>query len=197
MSGHGWVRLVVMVCMMCTYAWCMVGCASSKTSARGEQASSSEVMYGPPADDGPITVPQGAPLAEGYAVNDQGRSAVSPEASIEATSEPGTNQVTRVDLEQVLARGPGWGLVHVKVRPVKSEGGSLLGYEIYELTEGANLWMTPAIQIGDRITHLNGVKIKTPDDYMQAWNLARDVEELRIDYVRDGEANYSSWSVVD
>lgn len=171
-----------------------VGCASSKSaSSDTESAMEEQVMYSPPAENEPVEIPPGGPVLEEYAT---------PSSKVEDSEAPsdvaeGSLQVQREDLDALLAKGPGWGLVHVKVAPVKDESGKLMAYEVSALTEEASVWLSPALQVGDQITHLNGVRIQTPDDYMKAWNLSKSVTELRIDYVRAGTPSASSWIVVD
>ncbi len=201
MSGHGWFKGTLIVCTVCVWVWGAMGCASSKgATASAASEVDREVKYGPPEEDRAPEVPGGAPVLPEYEVMDSESYARAVSAKTydkEVTSQPGSGQVTRADLVYLVERGPGWGLVHVKVRPVKSDSGSLIGYEVVELTESAAIWLTPGLSVGDQITHLNGVQIRTPDDYMEAWNLARDADEVRIDFIREGEANYSSWSIVE
>lgn len=194
-SDRTW-RALLLAVVMSGSVW-SVGCATGRSSRDvAPDPTDDQVMYSPPEDaEQPIAIPRGAPVREEYArpvAEVQGE----PPAEAQAGEVQGT-EVTREVVESMVAMGPGWGLSHVQVKPVQGDDGALLGFEISAFSAPAAQLLSPPLRTGDRITHINGVKIRTPDDFMEAWNLSRTVSELRIDYVRDGVANYSSWSVVE
>ena len=175
----------------------LAACApSSSANKKGAEQSPQEedtVMYSPPEDaDQPIAIPRGAPLADGYA---NPTSTLTPPAdSAPADYTPGT--VSKKQLDVLLSQGPGWALSQVQVEPARKND-AFQGFRITGFAPVAAAVMSPPLAIGDVITHLNGVRLEQPDHYMEAFNLSRSVNELRIDYVRAEKANYSTWTVVE
>ena len=181
-------RALCQVAALLLAAACLLdaGCASASRSSSaspspGEQGDGrAEVLYSPPAEDDEVALPQGAPILEEYRV-----------------ATPPAPAPTRQQVEQLVSLGPAFGLNHVRLKPAKGASGELLGYTIESISQEASAWLEGRLQVGDRITHVNGVRLVTPDDYMQAWTSSAGLEELRVDFVRDGEQDYSSWPVVN
>ncbi len=196
---HDVYTLVFLIISIALVGLCHTGCASS-SNAKQDQMSAAEtsdqVMYAPPADAEPVSVPPGAPLLDEYKQGVAAKSE-SPAVMEESRDTESALEVTRQQLDSLLEKGPGWGLIHVRVLAAKDEQGRLVGYQVEQMSEGAHVWLHPSLQVGDQITHLNGVRIQTPDDYMEAWNLSRGAESLRIDFIRGGEAVSVNWLVID
>lgn len=174
-----------------------VSCAPSSSSGKKAEAGEEpdeQVMYSPPADeDQPTEIPRGAPVLDGYErptsdaqpAPPEGSDAVGPEAT-----------VARATLESLMAQGPAWGLSQIEVSPHR-DGDVFKGFAITKFGPIAAGTVSPPLAVGDVITHLNGVRLRKPDDYLEAWKLARTVPAIRVDYIRDGQPSYSSWQVVD
>ena len=188
-----WGALALMSSILITTG---VGCATSKGSeaTNTTQAEDEEVMYSPPEDaEKPIEVPRGGPVLDEY---ERPTSDVTPEppAGSVASSENGTIQ--KQTLDALLAQGPGWALSQVQVTPAR-DGGAFVGFQIVAFSPQAKATISPPLKEGDIITHLNGVRLEQPDDYMEAFNLSRTVTELRVDYIREQTSSFSTWQVIE
>ncbi len=174
------------------------GCATSRgatSSTASTEGADDEVMYAPPEDaDQPIKVPRGAPVLEEYAEPTSDVTPAPPQDA--APGEPPPTSISRTRLDQLLEFGPAWGLSQVVVSPKRVDG-AFQGFEITDFSPEAREVMSPPLQEGDVITHLNGVRLQTPTDYDEAWKLSRTVSTIRIDYMRDGDAVYTEWDVQD
>jgi len=102
---------------------------------------------------------------------------------------------TRRGLLALYAPGIATARRQVGVRPAY-EGEPFRGYAVQRFNPEASAVMSPPMQVGDVITHINGVAIKQPDDMMRAWELLKDVAAVRIDYMRDGAPAFVEWTVV-
>jgi len=80
------------------------------------------------------------------------------------------------------------------MEPVR-EDGKFRGYEIVDATPEAREAMTPQLEIGDIITHANGVEIERPGDYMEAWETFAEADRVHIDFRRDGETDRAVWVI--
>jgi len=139
-----------------------------------------------PSDAEPSKLPSGPPvLVEGVATGGD-----SPE--LEAGS--GEFAVQRAHLGDFMKKGPPFALTQVVVEPVHGDGG-FVGYKLVSSTSGASEFLRPQVKAGDVITHLNGVRIERPDDYLRAWNALKDTSVIRIDFLREGQASVATWNV--
>jgi|GEM_PF-3513779 len=188
-----WVALALTSSLLITAG---VGCATSK----GSEATAStpeedqEVMYSPPEDaEKPIAVPRGGPVLDKYERPTSDATPEPPAGSV-ASSENGTIQ--KQTLEALLAQGPGWALSQVQVEPAR-DGDAFVGFQITSFSPQAKATISPPLKEGDIITHLNGVRLQQPDDYMEAFNLSRTVTELRVDYIREQTPSFSTWQVIE
>ena len=103
-------------------------------------------------------------------------------------------RVSRADVDSFLARGPSYVLTIVTVEPVHREGG-FQGYQLTDVTRGAREFITPQLRVGDVVTHINGVRMARPEDFMQAWRSLDKVGQIRIDFTRQGESMTANWTV--
>ncbi len=102
--------------------------------------------------------------------------------------------IDRHYIERLRYFGPSLVLQHIQTDPAHDDDG-FVGFEIIEISPAAEQYLTPRLQRGDIITHVNLVQIEKPDDYMEAWKTLEDAEEIRIDFVRDGEPADVIWDV--
>ena len=72
-----------------------------------------------------------------------------------------------------------------------------MGFEVESFSDDAQGVVSPPLEAGDVITHFMGVRLKSPDDYMAAWNMMRGAETLRVDYVRQGSPLFTEWTIQD
>lgn len=183
------VRLVMGVAMAACVVWS--GCATG-ANKQAPEPKESKVMYTPPLEDKLVDIPAGPPVLPEYARSQPAKApTIDPRAKVE---DDGT--ISRAQLDTLLAQGPAWGLAQIDVYPVR-DGSALRGYAVRRFSQLATQTVANHLQVGDIITHLNGVKIERPEDYMKAWEQARTVEALRIDYLRGETAQYAAWDVVD
>ena len=172
------------------------GCATPKGSeaTNTEPEEEEQVMYSPPEDaERPIEVPRGGPILDEY---EKPTSSVTPEPPVGSAANATAGTIQKQTLEAILAQGPGWGLSQVQVKPAR-DGGAFIGFEITSFSPQAAATISPPLQVGDVITHLNGVRLEQPDDYMEAFNLSRTVTEVRVDYIRAQTASFSTWQVIE
>lgn len=148
-----------------------------------------KVMYGPPKDAAMPKVPRSN--LELDSTPDPGVKVFLPSAS--SAGDP--KHVTRAQLNALMARGPAYVLSQVTVKPFK-ESNAFQGFEIKALSDRAKEVVSSSLQVGDVITHLNGVRLQKPKDYLNAWKLLHDVQEVRLDYVRAKQPSYWVWRVL-
>ncbi len=172
----------------------LAGCASSSKAAQSD-ASAQKVEGEPPngAADAPHALPKGPAVEVGKAHVDQeasetqGDTAGGPDAADAAV-------ISRAQLDAFIKKGPSFALTQVKVEPARTDG-KFQGFEIVDMKEGARKALAPQVVKGDVITHINGVRVKKPADYLNAWKLLEDISKIRIDFVRDGQAKHATWRV--
>ncbi len=90
----------------------------------------------------------------------------------------------RATLEVVLRQGPPWLLERVPVEEVM-EGTKFVGWRVQELPLD---WRDMAIQPGDVVVAVNAMPLETPNDFWAAWTSLSVASELKIAYLREGEA---------
>lgn len=163
----------------------LVGCGAAKPAPEVDNSVSE-----PPADSA-VVMPKGAPMVE-----DDAPDQASTETPAEPVAEPaeGEATVTRADLDQFIARGPSYVLTVVTVEPVHRDG-QFQGYQITDVTRGVREFITPQMRVGDVVTHINGVRMLRPEDFMQAWRSLDKVGQIRIDFVRQSEPMTANWTV--
>lgn len=102
--------------------------------------------------------------------------------------------VRRAALNELIGRGPGYVFSQVETKAVH-EGQKFVGFELIAMSPTAQHAVGSAVQVGDIITHINGVQQRLPDDYLRAWKLLGEAQTVRIDLIREGEASQVSWQV--
>lgn len=102
--------------------------------------------------------------------------------------------VNKAEVAAFMRRGPSYVLTQVVVDPVHGKAG-FEGYKIASATQSVESFMAPQLKLGDVVTHLNGVKIERPDDYLQAWNRLKDADVLSVNFVREGQKLSAQWRV--
>ncbi|MEM1350690.1 MAG: hypothetical protein AAGI01_19160 [Myxococcota bacterium] len=174
---------VVLMFMVSAAGW-FAGCATQREAV---DPSTIEVAAPPAALDEVPSIPSGAPVLDEFA-------AVAPADEL-PRRRPGDMTVTRKELLALYDSGIATALRQVEVRPAY-DGERFKGYTVQRFNAQASAVMSPPMQVGDVITHVNGVAIRQPDDMMRAWELLKDAAAVRIDYVRDGAPAFVEWTVV-
>jgi type II secretory pathway component PulC len=185
-----------------------LGCASSSatTSDGADEAVSSE----PPSaeEDTQKPLPRGPDVEVGKARVDasDGQSADQEDETNqdeaqqneaqqnEAQQDESAATVSRSDVQAFMQKGPSYALTMVDVAPERSDG-EFQGFKVTTMTPGAASAVSGQLQTGDVITHINGVRMQKPDDYLNAWKLLSEVTKIRIDFVRDGSAEHAVWLI--
>ncbi len=182
-------RAIMTLLAAAAVACATTGCATTKPRDNGPQT----VMFSPPpeAQESP-DMPNSMEILE-----DERPATEAPAPPAGGLSEGGELVVKRADVQEGLKRGPGWALGQVRVTPSRDDSGGFVGFEIAEFSPEAGGVMSPPLVVGDVITHLMGVRLKSPDDYMSAWQVIGGSDTIRIDYVRAGSALFSEWRVED
>ncbi len=172
---------------------CMVAASLLVSACAGQKAS--QAADAEPAQDAPEDA-TAAPLPEGPEVDDQGirpqgaKTAESPAETVAA----GVATVTRRQIERFRNRGPAYVLTLMQFEPVHGTAG-FRGFKIVEAKSSARDFMTPLVQMGDVVTHINGIRIERPDDFLQAWKTLENAAVIRIDLLRDENPMNVSWDV--
>jgi len=167
-----------------------LGCASGSTAER--DAANERVSGQPPsaAEARAGQLPKGPDVLVGsMRPGEQDASAPAGEET-----SPHDALISRVELNQLIQKGPSFPLSMVEVEAARSEG-KFVGYRVLSIAPAAQTNLQGRLKEGDIITHLNGVRIEKPDDYLNAWKLLADISTLRIDFVRADAPTYSVWRV--
>ena len=172
-----------------------IGCASSQP--RGDEPSGEQraEVGEPPAADDPDSEPKSPPEGPYVDISDT-------DAGERVGARYRSGSRWRTDSHDCPDRElhGAWPVVrtdcHKRVEPHRING-SFAGFEIVALHPSAKRFVDPALTVGDVITHINGVRMKKPDDYLAAWKLLDDVDAVRIDFLRDGVEEQAVWRVED
>lgn len=140
----------------------------------------------PPADAPNASIPSGPPVL----VDEVGQG----EAVEPAQAADGAVSLSRGMVGEFMKHGPAFALTQVVVEPVHGESG-FVGFKVVSASREAQEFLRPHVKTGDVITHLNGVRVERPDDYLRAWNALKDTSVIRIDFVRDNESSVATWAV--
>lgn len=180
-------RAIAIIAGLSLLALGMINCTSSPDRrAEDRDSGPDEIIGGPPQqgdEDYEFAMPPSHPGTP------------EPVAGAPATEwEPGSETIDRHYIEQLEHFGPSLVLQHVHTEPAHESDG-FVGFEIVEITPHAEQYISPRLQPGDIITHINLVRLKMPDDYMEAWKTLNEAEEIRIDIVRDGESKDVIWDI--
>ena len=180
-------HLVVAGCLLGT----MVGCASGSGAQKNqtvqgqppppEEANEPAVRVGPKVDVESIAPSEGASQET---VDQQ-----------EARPADGVT-VTRSRVQTLMEKGPAYILQSVTVEPARKEG-SFVGYEIVGMTEAASRVASPQLAVGDVIETINGTEMQRPDDYVKTWKALNRVDQVVIEFTRDGKSEHAIWTIVD
>ena len=172
-----------------TLALLVVGCATAPDGRRNIERGPDRVLGEPPeegSEDFEVAPPPRHPGPHGEV------SVSNSERFDGEVREPGVFR--RSEIGRLLEFGPAVVLEHVDTEPSYEEG-RFLGFMIVDFSDQAQSYVSPELRVGDVITHLNLVRVERPDHYLEVWNQLGEAEEIRIDFLRDGEALHQSWRV--
>lgn len=176
-----------------------VACAGSEAN-RQEEA---EVQEEPPEKEPEGEVPEGPEVkvdgdvegaeSPGRASEEEKQGATSPAG--ETGSREGAT-VTKEEIRTFRKKGPSYVFRVVKLEPYRVDG-DFEGYEIVGAASEAKEVMSPQVEVGDVVTHVNGVRIARPKHYMKVWKKLDDVDRVRVRLEREGDERFAVWRVVD
>lgn len=169
--------------------YCVLAALVVASTACGAQKPKADEKLGEPPEDSKVAMPQGAPVVREEPTNPQEQPAEEAEPPAE-----GQAFVEQAELDEFIDRGPSYILTIVTVEPVHRNS-QFQGYQITDVTRGAREFMTPQLRVGDIVTHVNGVRLLRPEDYMQAWRSLDKVGTIRVDFVRQNENMSAVWVV--
>lgn len=121
---------------------------------------------------------------------------VSYEASAPSGQRRTTGSIARPQLVAVLDAGLGRFLQGVVTEP-DLVGGRFVGFRVESLYPNDERFSDLDLVAGDTITRVNGATIERPEQALAVWNELRVASELRIDYVRAGEARTLRFEIQD
>ncbi len=173
-----------------------LGCASGSQSSSAEDE---DVSASPPSADEDTRgeLPEGPEVDMGRSGEGAGdaESEAGDEADdAEADANDAQQVITRSQLDTFIEKGPSFALTQVEVAPSRDDG-TFQGFQLVSMRPSAQESVGNQLQLGDIITHINGVRLEKPDDYLDAWKLLDEVSSIRIDFIRDGEAEHALWRV--
>ena len=90
----------------------------------------------------------------------------------------------RAYLERILRSGPPWVLQRVPIEEV-IEQGKFVGWRVQHVPDQ---WAGVDLRTGDVVTAVNTMPLETPTDMWAAWTTLSVASELKVAYLRDGEA---------
>lgn len=91
--------------------------------------------------------------------------------------------VSRLGMDRVLLRGPGWLLRQVGIDDVVRSN-KFVGWRVDRLPTS---WDHGGLQPGDIVTKINGASLENQDDFWNAFLKLTEASELRITFERDGK----------
>lgn len=176
--------------VFCGATIALSGCATG-----ANQAESDDTEVGqPPAEGEADREPANPPKGPSVDMSDGGEGEPEQEQAATPPSEDAPT-VTPAEIETFMEKGPPYALTVTRVEPHRING-AFAGFEIIAMHPSAKRFVDPELAVGDVVTHINGVRMKKPDDYLAAWKLLDDVDAIRIKYTRDGEQREAVWRVV-
>jgi hypothetical protein len=101
------------------------------------------------------------------------------------------DRIPRPLLEAVLREGPAWVFDKVPLEEVLEQG-KFVGWRVRELPAE---WGKIELQPGDVVTQVNTMPLETPADFWTAWTTLTVASELKVAYLRDGEAKEMSYPI--
>lgn len=160
-----------------------VACATSSDTEQSEEEQPRQVVGQPPSsesEDYQFAMPPPGPTDEALE---------RPE-----TTESSQGVISAEELDYLHTLGPAVVFRHVETAPHHSDG-EFVGFEIVGISETARAYTASELDEGDVVTHVNLVRLETPDDYMEAWGTLEEAREIRIDFLREGQPEHLVWPV--
>ena len=164
-----------------------LGCAAANRKVTATDGP----MHAPPQEARAVTMPTGPPVVQDAI---RARQLSTDGAGVQSAGNEVEGILSRQMLQEFLERGPSYTLTVVEVDPARKES-SFVGFEVTAIAASARGFLGPWIQVGDVVTHVNGIKLESPDDYLQVWRSLQDVEAVRIDLLRSSETHVVTWLV--
>jgi hypothetical protein len=101
----------------------------------------------------------------------------------------------RRDVNAVLDEGLGRFLQHAELDP-EVQAGAFVGFRVLELRPAA-WWQGVDLVPGDIVMQVNGMPIEQPTEAHAAFESLRQAAQLRVKYMRKGEARELLYSILD
>jgi hypothetical protein len=101
----------------------------------------------------------------------------------------------RRDVNAVLDEGLGRFLQHAELDP-EVQAGAFVGFRVLELRPAA-WWQGVDLVPGDIVMQVNGMPIEQPTEAHAAFESLRQAAQLRVKYMRKGEARELTYSILD
>ena len=119
--------------------------------------------------------------------------ATKPAAAASASAAPiaRAGHIPRAALDAVLQQGAFWVLEQVPIEQVMDKG-KFVGWRVLELPRQ---WASAELQPGDVVTKINTMSLERPEDFFAAWSTLSVASELKVAYLRDGEAKEMSMPI--
>lgn len=150
-------------------------------------------MNDPPGENEPAEVPDGPDVI--LPEDERPKTAADSASPTADDGEESGPRVSRAEVDAFMEKGPPYVLTLVTVEPARDDSGGFVGYQITDVTRSARAFMMPQLQVGDVVTHVNGVKQAKPEDLVNAWKSLRRVDAVRVDFLRRGQQKTATWSI--
>jgi hypothetical protein len=114
----------------------------------------------------------------------EGVEAPKPPTTAKADDDTPAGSVDRRLLDAILREGPPWLLERVPIEEVMDQG----KFKGWRLQDFPAEWSHVELQPGDVVTALNGMALETPDQLWAAWANMGTSNDIKVTFVREGEA---------
>ncbi|MCB9523308.1 MAG: hypothetical protein H6702_07975 [Myxococcales bacterium] len=100
------------------------------------------------------------------------------------------------EVQAVFARGPQPFVAALRVKAAFDGAGRFAGFRLVFIKRESPLYGSASVGPGDVITGINGLPIERPEQFMSAWEKARDADTLEIDVLRGDTPVRYRWTLV-
>lgn len=173
----------------------LLGCASKPQAPEPSRA---EPGHAAPADSTPADAAQTDAGPGPLLSDDSTPAAPSTDASSPAGSDRPPHTIYRSEIDQALARGPGFLLAQLGPEPFRMQG-RFVGWEITRVFPDLPQLCEPGcdLQVGDIILSVNGDRLETPTAFSNMVTRLPELDTLQVKSVRDEKRRVVTYQIVD
>ena len=172
----------------------MIGLVSGCATGDGTSGGKPDMKGSPPPEseqEASVSLPDGRVA---LSIRERETSEKPPRASSSEPPPEEAEPVTRAGVDRLLQKGPSYLFRVAELQPVRWDD-EFRGFEIAALDRGASEVLSPQMQQGDVVTHVNGVRIQSPSDVHELWQRLDETSRIEIQFLRDGESGRAVWVI--